>query len=219
MEGEGWSGNAVTETRLQSKPTQAIIRHVVWQERQTWNGLSFVTFNSNSSLRACITWRALEWKCSGEREGSLSSAKSSSWPCGGLGRGKRNRAGNIVHHKFCLIIAIFILEYPSAGSEDEMRETTCKGQTNCLSNSNSMPDLNREIFSHHFIAFSYARGHLVSRASRLQLSQIRRLYWLQQGVMTWLVNECLWCTRSLLQLFFQPSSRVKTSTILTQKSR
>ena len=92
------------------------------------------------------------------------------------GEGKRNRAGNIVHHTFCLIIAIFILEYPSAGSEDERRETTCKGQTNCLSNSNSMPDLNREIFSHHFIAFSYARGHLVSRASRLQLIQIRQLY-------------------------------------------
>ena len=88
-----------------------------------------VTFNSNSNLRACITWRVL-WKCSGEREGSLSSAKSSLWPCGGLGRGKRNRAGNIVHHKFCLIIAIFILEYPSAGSAEERRETTCKGQIN-----------------------------------------------------------------------------------------
>ena len=119
------------------------------------------------------------------------------------GEGKRNRAGNIVHHTFCLIIAIFILEYPSAGaSAEEMRETTCKGQTNCLSNSNRMPDLNREIFSHNFIAFSHARGHLVSRASRLQLSHIRQLYWLQQGVMTWLVNECLWCTRSLLQFFF-----------------
>ena len=93
------------------------------------------------------------------------------------GEGKRNRTGNIVHHTFCLIIAIFILEYPSAGaSAEEMRETTCKGQTNCLSNSNRMPDLNREIFSHHFIAFSHARGHLVSRASRLQLSQIRQLY-------------------------------------------
>lgn len=76
------------------------------------------------------------------------------------GEGKRNRAGNIVHHTFCLIIAIFILEYPSTGaSPEEMRETTCKGQTNCLSNSNSMPDLNREIFSHHLIAFSHARGH------------------------------------------------------------
>ena len=37
--------------------------------------------------------------------------------------------------------------------------------------------------------------------------------------MTRLVNECLWCTRSLLQFFFQPSSHVKTSTVLTQKSR
>ena len=93
------------------------------------------------------------------------------------GEGKRNRTGNIVHHTFCLIIAIFLLEYPSAGaSAEEMRETTCKGQTNCLSNSNRMPDLNREIFSHNFIAFSHARGHLVSRASRLQLSQIRQLY-------------------------------------------
>ena len=85
----------------------------------------------------------------------------------------------MVHHTFtiyCLII-FFVLEYPSAGaSAEEMRETTCKVQTNCLSNSNSMPDLNREIFSHHFIAFSHARGHLVSRASRLQLSEIRQLY-------------------------------------------
>ena len=100
------------------------------------------------------------------------------------GEGKRNRAGNIVHHTFCLIIAIFILEYPSAeASAEEMRETTCEGQTNCLSNSNSMPDLNRDA---RIISSPSATRVviLVSRASRLQLSQIRQLYRLQQGVMT-----------------------------------
>lgn len=111
--------------------------------------LSSNTFNSNSSLRAYLQ-NAL---CGNVAANVRDISPPQSPLCG---RAEAWGEGKMVHHTFtiyCLIIAFFVLEYPSAGaSAEEMRETTCKVQTNCLSNSNSMPDLNREIFSHHLIA-------------------------------------------------------------------
>lgn len=137
---------------------------MVWQERQTWNWLPFVTFNSNSSLRACITRRAL-WKCSGQREGSLSSAKSSLWPCGGLGRGKKKSRGKHSPSHVLFNHCYFYTGIPISGS-------ICGGDAGDyvwgtdklpFKFEHARPKSGR---SHHFIAFSHARGHFsISRVS------------------------------------------------------
>ena len=131
MEGEGWSGNAVTETSYNRNQLRR--SSVMWCDKKGKLEMDCLLLLLTVT-RACVPVLHDALSC----ENVAANVRDLSPPQSPLlgrveawGEGKRNRAGNIVHHTFCLIIAIFILEYPSAGaSAEEMRETTCKGQIN-----------------------------------------------------------------------------------------
>ena len=130
MEGEGWSGNAVTETSYNRNQLRR--SSVMWCDKKGKLEMDCLLLLLTVT-RACVP--VLHHAFCGNVAANVRDLSPPQSPLLGRveawGEGKRNRAGNIVHHTFCLIIAIFILEYPSAGaSAEEMRETTCKGQIN-----------------------------------------------------------------------------------------